>query len=362
MSETVLVVTNKEGAGLLGMPEAVQLTEEAFSEFGHNIAKIIPRRRIYVPRPEADDPTWFWLNIIPGVVPRHGIAAVRINAAHTTFPPKYGRKRQTIPGDFSGFILVWDINTRELLGIVHDHAVSPLRVGSTTGVAAKYMAREDSEVLGMIGTGRQAAAQVDAVMAVRPGLKKIKVFSPTKENREKFAKHHAETYAIEVEAVETAEECVKNSDIVIAATNATDPVLFGRWLSPGTHVVGMAGGSVFDGRRDIDDEVVLRSEIIVVNLWEQVELDQQADILEPMRRGYTSRDSIFELSDLCIGKLRGRTSSTQITFHSNNVGMGIQFASVCKRVLEIARERGIGTELDSDLFMTRRDPDDEYAP
>jgi alanine dehydrogenase len=358
MPDNVLILTNEEAAGLLKMPEAVKLTEEAFTDFGHNLATIVPRRRLYVPRLEKEDKTWFWLNMIPGAVPCHGIAAIRLNAAQT----KYGGKRQTIPGDYSGFVLVWDLDTRELLGIVHDHAVSPLRVGATTGVGIKYLAREDSEVLGIIGTGQQAGAQVDAVMAVRPDIKKIKVFSPTEKNRKKFAKIQNELHGVETVAVDTAEECVKNSDIVIAATNATDPVVFGKWLSPGTHVVGMAGASIFDGRRDLDDEVVLRSELIIVNLWEQVELDQQADILAPLRKGLTSTDIIFELSDLCIGKLRGRTSSTQITLHSNNVGMGIQFASVCKRVLDIARERKIGTELDSNLFMTRRGKEDVYAP
>ena len=85
--------------------------------------------------------------------------------------------------------------------------------------------------------------------------------------------------------------------------------------------------------------------LIVVNLREQV------DILSRIRKGYTSWENIHEL-----GEFRGRTSSSQITLHSNNVGMSTQFASVCKRVIEIARERGIGIEPDADLFMTRPRP------
>ncbi len=86
------------------------------------------------------------------------MAAIRLNAEHTTYRPTSSGTRQTIPGEFSGFVLVWDIATRELIGIVHDHAVSPLRVGTTTGVATKYLARENSEILGLLGTVKQARA------------------------------------------------------------------------------------------------------------------------------------------------------------------------------------------------------------
>lgn len=362
MPDTVLVLTNEEAAGLLDMKEAIGLMREAYHDFGSRRAQVIPRQRLYVPEPGYDDPTWFWLNVIPGIVPCHGVAAIRLNAAHTTYRREGGGTRQTIPGDFSGFVLVWDIATRELLGIVHDHAVSPLRVGATTGVAAEYLARDNAETLGILGAGKQARAQVEAMLCVRPGIREVKVFSPTRDNRERFAGTVAAEFGIDARAVDDAEAAVADTDVVIAATNSADPVVFGRWLTDGAHVISMVGASKFDGRREIDDEVARRAEVIVVNLREQVELDQQADILMPVRAGLTSWDNIHELGDLCIGAMRGRTSSSQITLHSNNVGMGIQFASVCKRVLEIARERGVGTELPSDLFMTRRGAGEEYAP
>ncbi len=362
MGDGVLVLTNEEAAGLLGMAEAIELMEEAYRDFGANRARIIPRQRLYVPETQYEDPTWFWLNVIPGIVPCHGVAAIRLNAAHTTYRREGTGTRQTIPGDFSGFVLVWDIASRELLGIVHDHAVSPLRVGATSGLAARYLAREDAATLGLLGAGKQARAQVEALLVVRPSIRSIRVFSPTAANRERFARAVSDDLGVAAQAVDTAEEAVVGSDIVVAATNSADPVIFGRWLSDGAHVISMVGASKFDGRREIDDETVRRSEVIVVNLREQVELDQQADILMPLRRGYTSWDNIHELGELCIGATRGRTSSSQITLHSNNVGMGIQFASVCKRVLEIAQERGLGTELDSNLFMTRRARGEDYAP
>ena len=363
MTKTVLVLTNKEATGLLGMDEAVQLIEEAYHDFGLSRAQVLPRRRIHLPQENREDPTWFWLNVIPGAVPVHGVAAVRLDAAQVSFPVRGGRKRMEFPGDFSGFVLVWDIDSRELLGIVHDHAVSALRVGATSAVAAKYLAREDAKVLALFGAGEQAIAQAQAMCAVRPSIKTIRVTTLTEESRSRFAQLVGPMLDVEVVPMADGEECVKGADIVITATNSADPVLFGDWLEPGMHVVGMIGTNRFDMRRELDDVVGRRADIVVTNLREQIHIDEQPEILGPIRQGYLRWEQVYELGEVCVGKIPGRTGAHQITLHHNNVGMGIQFASVCKRVLEIGREKGIGTELPSELFMTRREGSDEvFAP
>ena len=355
----VLVLTSKETEDLISADECLRAMEEAFWELGHGIAQVIPRRRINTPR--RDERSWHWLNVIPGAVPRFNVAAVRIDSATMTFPEVNGRIRMEFPGDFAGFVLLFDLTTCELLCIYHDHYVSPLRVGATSAVGVKYMARANAQTLGIIGTGGQAVAKVEAICKVRP-ITLVKCYSLNPANRRRFADTMSRRLGLEVTPVDDAKACVQGADIVAACTNSAEPVFQGAWLDEGCHVIANITSSRFDQRREIDEETVRRAGRVVVNLKEQVQLDQQPEILDPIRKGYLRWEDVYELGELVTGATLGRHSGGEITHHNNNTGMGIQFAAAGAILYRNAVKQGVGTKLPAELFMTYRAGADVSSP
>jgi len=344
----VLVLKNQQIEGLVPMAEAIEVIEQAFRELGQGIAKTAPRARLRVP---WKDGVQYFFNNIMGLVPGMKSMALRIDSSFSKEVEVAGSRRRIYPGDYVGLVFLFDMDTCNLLAIMDDHVISTMRVGATSGVATKYLARKDAKVMGLLGSGEQARTQLTAALAVRP-LKKIKVYSPTKENRERFCREMSAQCRMEIVPAAAAEEAVRGSDIVTAATNTVEPVIEGRWLEAGAHVNSIVGGDGYLPRRELDDETIRRAGLIVVGFKQQIFLDRQAEFAERLERGMVKAEDLHELGELLAGKCRGRRDDKEITLFKNNTGMGIQFAATARKVYEKARQKGIGTELPLELFMT----------
>jgi len=354
----VLVLKNEQIKGLVPMSEEIEVIEQAFRELGEGVAMNSPRARLRVPWKEAGGQYYF--NNIMGLVPGMKSMALRIDSSFSKEVQFAGSQRRIYPGDFVGLVFLFDMDTCELLAIMDDHVISTMRVGATSGVATKYLAKKDAKIMGLLGSGEQARTQLTAALAVRP-LKQVKVFSPTPENRKKFAREMSAQCNIEVIPVASAQEAIRGSDIVTAATNTVEPVVQGRWLEEGAHVNSIVGGDGYLPRRELDDETIKRAGLIVVGYKPQIFIDRQAEFAERLDRGMVKPEDLHELGELLTGKCRGRKNETEITLFKNNTGMGIQFAATARKIYEKARQKGIGTELPLELFMTRRG-DKTYSP
>ena len=354
----VLILKNDQMENLVPMNEEIAAIEQAFRELGEGKAMIAPRARLRTPWKEEGGQYYF--NNIMGLVPGMKSMALRIDSSFSKEVEVDGKKRRVYPGDFIGLVMLFDMDTCNILAIMDDHYISTMRVGATSAVASKYLARKDAKVMALLGSGEQAKTQLTAHAVVRK-LTKVKVYSPTKENRERFAKEMSEETGIEVVPAASAEEAIRGSDIVTAATNTVDPVIQGKWVEDGMHLNSIVGGDGFLPRKELDDDAVMKAGLIVVGYKPQIFLDKQAEFHDRLERGLVKADDLHELGELLIGKCRGRKDDNEITFFKNNTGMGIQFAATARKMYEKAKEKGIGAELPLDLFMTKRG-DKLYSP
>ena len=344
------MIGNHDMPGLVTTDECIAAMEQAYTEFGTGTAQELPRRRIYHAREQPAD-HYYWFNEMAGIVPGIHTMAIRLNSATVNVSRKRGNARFGFPGAFSALVLLFDTRTNRLLGVLQDFYMNPIRVAATSAIVTRRLARDDARVMGLFGSGTQAILQAEYNCAVT-GLDEIRVYSTRKERREDIARRMSAGVGVRAVAVDHPREAVEGCDIVTTATSSNEPVFRGEWLEAGAHVNTMIGSDYFLPRRETDDETVLRSDIIVVNSRTSVRLDKQPELYPHLRRGTLGWDDIHEVGDLLVKRnIHGRSTGSQITYHNNNVGMGIQFAALGRLIYERAREHGRGTELDSRFFM-----------
>ncbi len=354
MAGKTLIISNKDMPGLASTKEYIAAIEQAYLEMGQGVAQELPRRRIYHPSETKID-QYYWFNEMAGIVPGIRTMALRINSATMNVTKKRGNARSSFPGAGSALVFLFDTETNELLAVLQDYYLNPIRVAATSAIVTKRLARDDSKVMGLFGSGTQALLQAKCNCAVT-NLEEIRLFSTKKERRENIAQQITKFIGVKAVAVEHPREAVEGCDIVTTATNSNEPVFDGDWLEEGTHVNTTIGSDYFFARRETDEKTVLKSDIIVVNSRASIRLDRQPELYPLLRRGILDWGDIFEIGDLLVKKnIHGRTSSKQITYHNNNVGMGIQFAAVGRLIYERAKKKKVGTEVDQGMFMQYSD-------
>lgn len=238
-------------------------------------------------------------------------------------------------------VLLYDMNERKLAAIVQANWLGTLRTGAASGVATKYMAREEAgQTVGIIGTGMQARTQVSAVCAVR-NVSRVLAYGRDEDRRRAFAERIGERVGVPVEPVDNA-QVAGEADIVITATNASSPVLEGAWLKAGAHVNAIGSNSLL--RREIDMEAVRRADVIVVDDREQTAIES-GDLQEPIERGIVDLARLPELGDVVASGESVRGSDSDITLFESH-GIGLWDVALATHVYRAAVEQGRGTEAD----------------
>jgi ornithine cyclodeaminase/alanine dehydrogenase-like protein (mu-crystallin family) len=343
-----LLLKAEELKGMISIEEAINAVESGFRDQAEHPHFSLPRQRMM-----AGDRR---INI-------HSGGCVGLSVAGTFI--HYERHRYT-KGDQSyaaagkRVYMAYDSETAALLTIIvgsiplyeFDDNDIATETAITSAVGTKQLAREDCRVLGLYGTGRQARRHLKVMCALRP-IEKVKVFSRNPENRQAFCALMQPHVNAEIVPMSNPRDAAVGSDLIICATGSNVPVLYGDWLEEGQHVTSIVGsnkellqeGLLSSPRRELDDKVLARADVIIATLRQQGIHDEQGDFVEPISKRLMQWEDIKDLSALLAGDVPGRASAKQITLFKQNSDQGVGFMALARLAYDKARTAGIGLEI-----------------
>jgi ornithine cyclodeaminase/alanine dehydrogenase-like protein (mu-crystallin family) len=347
-----LLLNNSEIAKLITMPQCIEVLDDAYRE--HGFGRAAHRRRSNIIVPTGEGRTYVFANF-EGTVIKSGYHAIRLRSDVNEWLDDKGdrtTKYASRPGLFCGLALLYNIKTGELDGILNDGYLQLMRVAATSAVAAKYLSREESSVLGIVGAGNQARSHAEAICSIRP-IKQIKVHSLRVESREAFAREREPALGVEVRAVGKIDEVFAGSDIVCTCTDSPHPFVQPDWIAPGMCLTSVRPfGEVGRDPLKIFDIAVVHERGFGPQ-FRPAEAVQKHTNAPQSLGGKDERDlpSAITLAELCAGQASGRTSGEQKTYFANNEGHGVQFSAAGAFVLKRAKERGLGRDLPTEWFL-----------
>ena len=360
-----LILNNDDVKQVLTMDVTMEALEKAYVELVDKEAVCRPRIDLQVPTSDPEK-MYQWGTMEGGST--SGYFAIRMKS-DIIYEQEYNgaitqEKYCVRPGRFCGLILLTSIENGEPLALLNDGHLQHMRVGADSGIGAKYMAREDAAVVGMVGSGGMARSHLEAFMKVRR-IERVQVYSPTKANREAYAREMTEQFDVEAVPLSDPNAVYKGADILAGCTDSAVDIITGALVEPGTHITSIGGRPDAETFERIEvslrlgtapapwglDEFALPDEYITYAA--QPEHDAGFKMKRKRRRahGVQGGDKNVMLADLLAGGHPGRTSADQITYSERGNVQGAQFYSVAGKVFELARERGLGKEIPTEWLL-----------
>jgi ornithine cyclodeaminase/alanine dehydrogenase-like protein (mu-crystallin family) len=319
----MLVLNQEEVERLLDMEGCIGAMEAALATLARGEMDM-PLRFMFSP---AGSPS------LIGLMPAHRAGDDPLYSLKTVcvFPenPKRGLDAH------QGTVTLFDGETGVVRAVMNASAITAIRTAAVSAVATRLLAREDTKKLAILGAGVQARSHLDSMRAVRD-FDEIVLFSPTP--------GHAQALAVEfgVETAESAEEAVRDADVVVTATNATEPVLERSWLKEGAHLNAVGGRP--PQMTELDPETVAAA-VLYVDRRESAE-NEAGDYRRALEEGAIGTDHIRgEIGEVLIGTKPGREDDSQLTMF-RSLGLAVEDLAAAEYVVRRAREEGAGTEVD----------------
>ncbi len=363
-----LLIKDEDIATLAPMGEIIEAMEIAMADHANGMGPLYPARIGLRAKSPPGKPGYALTTQIGGSL-RLGIMAVRLMSNMTTVvrrgepthPDQEGFERRNW-----GVTALFSMETSELLAILPQFTMSGLRVGATTGLATKLLARPDAQSVAVFGSSKVARGDLEGIAYSRK-LKRVRVFSPNPDHRNDFARDMSDRIGIEVTPVDEPRKAIEGADIISVSTGSRKPVFDGDWLVPG-QFVSTTMSTPYPrrplspgwkeryadadplGGLEVDVKTLVRADTIAILTREMILNENQRDVLDLIDAGTLSWDKFRELGDVAAGLCPGRRRPEDIVLYKSSGGMGLQMAAIGSVVLRNARKRGVGQEIGGEWF------------
>ena len=367
----MLFINNAEVAKVLTMEDTLRITEEGITEIGRGDAFGRPSTQSYT-ESASPDLCYRWKGSA-GSSKSLQRFAIRLMSEMVSWPIRSGKRVEdkycVKPGLFFGNMFLFSTENGEPLALINDGYLQHFFVGARAGLGAKYLARKDASVIGMLGSGGQAESHLIAFAAVRK-IRKVKVYSPNREHREHFAREMGQKLGIEISPCAAAEDALRGVDILASCTNAREPVVNGSMIEPGMHLTLVSGEAV-EFSPDVYPKIDVclgggtESQIVgtavddtqALPVYVAGNLKAKVREQKPKSNWEQFRGRFVSWPDLIAGKVQGRSNDSEVSASGLKVRgwssiNGMQYVAMASRVYDLVKEAGLGREVPTEWFLS----------
>lgn len=318
----VLWLEQEEVKSVVKMQATIEVVEKAFKEHGLGKVQMPPKSYLYYPSYNGD------LRTMPAYLEEEDITGVKIVNVHPENPEK------GFPTVMALIVLI-SPKTGAPVAVLDGTYLTDIRTGAAGGLAAKYLARKDSKIIGIVGAGRQARTQLAALCYFfEPEL--VRITSRRKQSVAQFKEDMKTSIACEIRWEEEVEK-VCDCDILVTTTPVRKPLIKAEWIREGTHINAIGADAV--GKEELDPELLLTSKIIVDDM---VQALHSGEVNVPLAKDYISENDIYcQLGEIIAGLKPGRTRNEEITIF-DSTGLAIQDVASAQLAYKKALEKGLG--------------------
>ncbi len=329
----IKVLKNKDMKQVFSMKDAIQADKDALELYSAGLSEVPLRINLDIPEHEGQS------LYMPGYVGGAHALGVKIVSV---YPKNIEKGLTSVPAT----MVLINSETGEVSSIMDGTYLTRIRTGAVAGAATDILARKDSKVFALFGTGGQAESQLEAVLTVRP-IQLVKVFDISHDRAKDFAqrmqKEFGEKFSVNIIAAETSDEAIVDADIITSVTTSTRPTFNGELVKKGVHINGI--GAYTPVMQEIDEYTITNAEKVYVDTRSGA-LNESGNFIIPIQKGIYSEDRVTgELGEIILKKVSGRETQEETTVFITT-GSGVLDVVTAERIYENAVKQKIGEEIE----------------